>query len=113
MRAPVSTLPPLPTHPKPTPAIGVANEDTFPFFPHLNIANDTGFSHWNYGTRSETLHLTSSISPTWQLDISGTAKRSDFTEVGLHNVYQIIDDSNVVQAGAVYRSGAGRLPESR
>ncbi len=36
---------------------GVANDDTFPFFPQLNLANQTGFSRWNYGTRSETLHI--------------------------------------------------------
>ena len=29
-----------------------------------------------------TLHLTSSLSPTWQLDLSGTAKRSNFTRSG-------------------------------
>jgi hypothetical protein len=86
---------------------GVANEDTFPFFPNLNLQNETGFSRWNYGTRSETLHLTSSLSPTWQLDISASAKRSHFNEVGLQNVYQIVDYSGAVQAGNYTAQGLG------
>ncbi len=86
---------------------GVANEDTFPFFPNLNLANETGFSRWNYGTRSETLHLTSSVSPTWQVDLSGTAKRSNFTEVGLQNVYNILDQSTVLQPGQFVAQGLG------
>ena len=84
---------------------GVPNEDFFPFFPQINIANDSVFSHWNYGTRSETLHATSSISPTWQLDISGTAKRSDFTETPLHNVNFIEDYTGIVQPGAFFAQG--------
>jgi hypothetical protein len=86
---------------------GVASEDEFPFYPNLNLANETGFSRWNYGTRSETLHLTSSISPTWQVDMSGTAKRSNFTEVGLQNVYNIIDYSNTLGSGEFSAQGLG------
>jgi hypothetical protein len=86
---------------------GVANEDTFPFFPNLNLTNETGFSRWNYGTRSETLHLSSSLSPTWQLDITGSAKRSHFNEVGLQNVDQIVDYSGAVQAGNFTAQGLG------
>ena len=84
---------------------GFANADTFPFYPQLNIANDSVFSHWNYGTRSETLHLTSSLSPTWQLDISGSAKRSDFTESALHNVNFIEDFTGIVEPGAYIPQG--------
>jgi Carboxypeptidase regulatory-like domain len=86
---------------------GVANEDRFPFYPNLNLANDTGFSRWNYGTRSETAHLTSSLSPTWQLDISVSAKRSHFNEVGLQNVYNVVDESGAVQAGQFTAQGLG------
>ncbi len=86
---------------------GYANQDTFPFFPNLNLQNETGFSRWNYGTRSETLHFSSSLSPTWQLDMSGSAKRSHFNEVGLQNVYQIVDYSGVVQAGNYTAQGLG------
>jgi hypothetical protein len=84
---------------------GVANEDTFPFFPQLNIGGSATFSRWTYGTRSETLHLTSSISPTWQLDISGTAKRSDFTETPLDNVNFIEDYTGLRQAAAYFAQG--------
>ncbi len=86
---------------------GVANEDTFPFFPNLNLSGTTGFSRWNYGTRSETLHLTSSITPTWQVDLSGSAKRSNFTEVGLGNAYQVSDQSKVLKAGNYTAQGLG------
>jgi hypothetical protein len=86
---------------------GLANQDTFPFFPDLNLANETGFSRWNYGTRSETLHLTSSLSPTWQLNIAASAKRSNFTEVGLQNVYQILDYTDILQPGEFAAQGLG------
>jgi hypothetical protein len=86
---------------------GIANEDTFPFFPNLNLSNETGFSRWNYGTRSETLHLSSSLSPTWQLDLSASAKTSHFDEVGLQNVNQIVDESGAVQAGQFTAQGLG------
>ena len=79
---------------------GVANEDTFPFFPQLNVGGPSVYSHWNYGTRSETLHLTSSISPTWQLDISASAKRSHFTETPLDNVNFIDDFTGIRQAAS-------------
>jgi hypothetical protein len=49
--------------------------------------------------------LTSSLSPTWQLDISGTAKRSDFTETPLHNVNFIEDYTGIVQPGAFIAQG--------
>ncbi len=87
--------------------LGFASADTFPNYPQLNVANETGFSRWNYGTRSETAHLTSSLSPTWQLDIAASAKRSHFNEVGLQNVYQIIDESGAVSAGQFTAQGLG------
>lgn len=86
---------------------GFASADTFPNYPQLNLANQTGFSRWNYGTRSETLHISSSLSPTWQLDIAATAKRSHFNEVGLQDVYQIIDESGAVSAGQFTAQGLG------
>ena len=87
--------------------LGFASADTFPNYPQLNVANETGFSRWNYGTRSETAHLTSSLSPTWQLDISASAKRSHFNEVGLQNVYQIVDESGAVSPGQFTAQGLG------
>ena len=39
--------------------------------------------------------------------MSGTAKRSNFDEVGLQNVYQILDQSGVLQAGQFYAQGLG------
>jgi hypothetical protein len=86
---------------------GYANQDTFPFYPNLNLANTTGFSRWNYGSRNETVHLTSSLSPTWQLNIAATARRSNFTEVGLENAYNIVDYSGVVQPGVFTAQGLG------
>ena len=91
---------------------GLANEDTFPFFPNLNLAGTTGFSRWSYGTRSETLHLTSSLSPTWQLDLSGSAKKSDFTEIGLGNAYQVVDQSESFESRAIYSTRTGGFPKS-
>ena len=73
----------------------------------LNLSNETGFSRWNYGTRSETAHLTSSLSPTWQLDMSASAKRSHFDEVGLQNVYQIVDNSGAASASQFTAQGLG------
>jgi hypothetical protein len=86
---------------------GFASADTFPNYPQLNLGNNTGFSRWNYGTRSETAHLSSSLSPTWQLDISASAKRSHFDEVGLQNVFQIVDESAAVSAGQFTAQGLG------
>jgi hypothetical protein len=84
---------------------GVANQDSFPFFPQLNIGGNATFSRWNYGTRSETVHLTSSLSPTWQLDMSASAKRSDFTETPLDNVNFIEDFTGLRQAAAYFAQG--------
>ena len=95
------------THPETNAGFGFASADTFPNYPQLNLANETGFSRWNYGTRSETLHISSSLSPTWQLDITASAKRSHFNEVGLQNVYQIIDESGAVSAGQFTAQGLG------
>jgi Carboxypeptidase regulatory-like domain/TonB-dependent Receptor Plug Domain len=86
---------------------GVANQDTFPFFPNLNLTNDTAFSRWNYGTRSETVHVSSSISPTWQLDVSGSAKRSHFTETPLQDAYNIFDYTGIAQASSFNAQGLG------
>jgi hypothetical protein len=84
---------------------GVANEDTFPDFPQLNIGGTANFSRWNYGTRSETLRLSSSLSPTWQLDMSASAKRSDFTETPADNVNFIEDFTGIRQAAAYFAQG--------
>jgi hypothetical protein len=86
---------------------GVANVDTFPFFPNLNLTNTTAFSRWNYGTRSETVHISSSLSPTWQLDVSGSAKRSHFDETPLQDVYNIFDYTGAAQASSFNAQGLG------
>jgi hypothetical protein len=86
---------------------GYASQDTFPSFPNLNLSNETGFSRWNYGTRSETLHISSSISPTWQVDITASAKRSHFNETGLQDVFQVVDYSGAVQPGNFTAQGLG------
>ena len=50
--------------------------------------------------------MTSSISPTWQLDISGTAKRSViFTETPVNNVNFIEDFTGLRQAAAYFAQG--------
>ena len=82
---------------------GFANEDTFPFFPNLNLAMKPALAGGTMVPAVRPCTLTSSLSPTWQLDMSGSAKRSHFNEVGLQNVYQIVDYSGVVQAGNIPR----------
>ena len=84
---------------------GFANQDTFPFYPQLNIGGESNLSHWNFGTRSETAHLSSSLSPTWQVDITASAKRSYFTETPVDNVNFIEDFTGIVQAASFYASG--------
>lgn len=87
--------------------LGLANKDEFPMFEILNVSNETGFSRWNYGTRSETVHLTSTVSPTFQVDLAVSAKLSHFTEVGVQDVYQILDFTNLIQNGQFTAQGLG------
>ncbi len=84
--------------------LGVANQDTFPNYPNINQANDSGFSRWNFGSRSEVVRLNAAITPSWTLDISATAKQSHFTESGFTNDYLISDQSGVPQGGAQFTS---------
>jgi hypothetical protein len=86
---------------------GVVNEDTFPYYPNVNLTNDTGFSRWNYGSRSESLHITATPSATWDFDIAASAKTSHFTEVGLQNVYQVYDYTDFIQSSAFNAQGLG------
>ena len=88
---------------------GAANEDTFPLYPNLNLAGTTGFSLWNYGTRSETLHITTAPNPTWLVDLAASAKTSHFTESPSENVYNIIDNTGIIQAGQYTPQGLGFL----
>jgi carboxypeptidase family protein len=72
--------------------LGLDNEDTFPFYPQNFVEDTSGFSRWNYGSRSETVRLTNALSPTWELDIAANAKQSHFTETPLSpNTYQVAD----------------------
>ncbi len=88
--------------------LGVVNEDTFPAYPNINLANDSGFSSWKFGSRSEVVRLNATITPTWTFDIAATAKQSNFTESGFANAYQIQDNTPVAFGGAqFYSQGLG------
>lgn len=76
--------------------LGLANEDTFPFYPNLNQGSTSAFSRWDYGTRSEVVRMNTTLSPTWQLTLSATAKQSHFTEGGYQNIYDIADYTGTV-----------------
>jgi hypothetical protein len=86
---------------------GFVNSDTFPYYPSLAQNNETGFSRWNYGSRSESLHLTSTPSPTWEFSLSASAKTSHFTEVGLQDAYQIVDLSKAFSQSSFNAQGLG------
>ncbi len=59
--------------------------------PNLQLKNETAFSRWSFGSRSEVARLNSTLSPTLQLNIAATAKTSNFTESGFANDYEITD----------------------
>ncbi len=86
---------------------GFVNQDTFPYYPNVNLTNETGFSRWNYGSRSESLHITGTPSPTWDFNIAASARKSAFTETGLQNVFQITDLSTYVQPSEYTAQGLG------
>jgi Carboxypeptidase regulatory-like domain len=85
----------------------VASIDSFPFFPNLYYNNEGAFSSWKYGSRSEVVRLTTSISPTWEVNMSATAKQSHFTESGFDDVYNIYDVSSAVSPAAFNAQGLG------
>jgi Carboxypeptidase regulatory-like domain len=80
--------------------IQLASVDSFPLYPNLNQNNEGAFSLWKYGTRTEVVHLTSSITPTWELNIAASAKQAHFDETGYANDYQILDYSNAVSTAS-------------
>jgi outer membrane receptor protein involved in Fe transport len=86
---------------------GYVNQDTFPYYPNVDLTNDTGFSRWNYGSRSESVHITGTPSATWDFNLAASAKVSHFTETGLQNVYQITDYSFYVQQSSYTAQGLG------
>jgi hypothetical protein len=86
---------------------GYVNQDTFPYYPDVNLTNTTGFSRWNYGSRSEIVHVTATPSATWDYDIAASAKKNHFTEVGLQNVYQVTDYSTYIQPSVFTAQGLG------
>jgi Carboxypeptidase regulatory-like domain len=85
----------------------IASVDTFPLFPNLFYNNQGAFSQWKYGTRSEVVHLATSLSPTWELSISASAKQARFTESGFDNVYNIYDLSGAVSEASFNAQGLG------
>ena len=94
---------------------GFVNQDTFPYYPNVDLTNETGFSRWKYGSRSETVHITGTPSATWDFNIAASAKHSYFTETGLQNVYQITDASTYLQSSEYVAQGLGftQNPDTR
>lgn len=86
---------------------GFVSVDTFPYYPNVALNNETNFSRWNYGSRSESVHLTGTPTPTWEYSISASAKTSHFTEKGLQDVYQIFDYTTFLQPAAFNAQGLG------
>ena len=74
---------------------GLANQDTFPKYPNINQANDSGFSSWDFGSRSEVVRLSATLTPTWTFDMAATAKQSHFTESNYANASLITDNTRV------------------
>jgi hypothetical protein len=85
----------------------VVNVDAFPYYPNVNLTNETSFSRWNYGSRSESLHLTGTPNASSVFNLTASAKKSQFTEVGLQNVYQVTDYSTYLQPGVYNAQGLG------
>nr|WP_218624053.1 TonB-dependent receptor [Granulicella sp. dw_53] len=85
---------------------GYANQDTFPLYPNLNQANSSSFSRWNFGSRNEVVHLNAAITPTWVINIAGTAKQTHFTESGFSNLFNITDTTqpNLELPGAQFNA---------
>jgi hypothetical protein len=77
--------------------------------PVFNVKNETAFSSWNYGSRSETVRLNSALTPTTQLSLSATAKTSHFTESGFANLFGITDKT----AGSTGYQGLGEFQNPR
>ncbi|RRA49383.1 carboxypeptidase regulatory-like domain-containing protein [Acidipila sp. EB88] len=86
---------------------GPVDQDTSPYYPNVNLTNDTGFSRWNYGSRSESVHITGTPTATWDFDIAASRKNSHFTETGLENVFQVTDYSGAVQTSTYTAQGLG------
>lgn len=87
---------------------GPANEDTFPLYPNINLANTTPFSRWDFGSRSEVARLNAVPSATWTVNIAATAKQSHFNEGGFTNDYNI---TNTVQTITDLTSGKPYGPQ--
>ena len=52
--------------------------------------------------------MTTSISPTWEVNISASAKQAKFTESGFDDDYQIYDYSSAVSSAAFNAQGLGK-----
>jgi hypothetical protein len=88
---------------------GYANQDTFPLYPNFNQANNSSFSRWNFGSRNEVVHMNAAITPTWVINIAGTAKQTHFTETGFTNLFNILDTTkpNLGVGAQFYAQGLG------
>ncbi len=87
---------------------GYVNQDTFPYYPNINLTNDTSFSRWAYGSRSESLHITDTPSATSEINLSASAKTSHFTETPLDpGTFQVQDYSTVLQPSEYNAQGLG------
>jgi len=62
----------------------------------LVIANTSGYSKWEYGTRNIVARYTGALTNTWLVNASFTHNNNDFTETPLQDVFQVQD---LTQAG--------------
>ncbi len=76
--------------------------------PNYNVANNTGFSNWKYGTRNIVGRYNGTLSPTWLVNFSGTYNTNYFHEKPASDVFQIVDISG---AQTVTLQGFGRLEQ--
>ncbi|MGB9243893.1 MAG: carboxypeptidase regulatory-like domain-containing protein [Candidatus Acidiferrales bacterium] len=65
----------------------------------LNADNTTVNSNWNYGTRNWDTRYDGAITPTWTIDAAFTWSWNHFTEVPEQNATQIVDQTQVNNAG--------------
>jgi Carboxypeptidase regulatory-like domain/TonB-dependent Receptor Plug Domain len=71
----------------------------------LRMDNTTALSKLDFGTRNIALHLNSTLSPTWLLNISGTWGRTTFNEGSFPNLNEIQDE---LQSGVnAFPAGSG------
>jgi len=62
----------------------------------LNVANNTGFSKLDYGTRNVVGRYNGTLSPTWLVNSSFAYNTNNFTEKPGFDVYQVVDRTTSV-----------------